>query len=144
MKNIIYHVEYDIIKKFDYDATNKFVTELLTEAPKFDIGGALNKINHDSLNSFKYHSQLGFLDRTYYESYVPSAKIESLVKTADFFEKVKVLKSFYASFSFDSVLVREEDLKMGQKRLLEVDNRLILPVNVLLRFVITSTDVLHS
>jgi cytochrome c oxidase subunit 2 len=46
--------------------------------------------------------------------------------------------------SFDSVLVQESELKFGAKRLLEVDKRLVLPINVTLRFVITSTDVLHS
>jgi cytochrome c oxidase subunit 2 len=46
--------------------------------------------------------------------------------------------------SFDSVLIQESELKFGAKRLLEVDKRLILPINVTLRFVITSTDVLHS
>jgi heme/copper-type cytochrome/quinol oxidase subunit 2 len=46
--------------------------------------------------------------------------------------------------SFDSVLIQDRDLQFGSKRLLEVDKRLILPINVTLRFVITSTDVLHS
>jgi len=46
--------------------------------------------------------------------------------------------------SFDSVLIQEDDLKFGTKRLLEVDKRLVLPINVTLRILITSTDVLHS
>ena len=45
---------------------------------------------------------------------------------------------------FDSSLVRDEDLEFGQHRLLEVDNRLVLPVGVPIRFLITSGDVLHS
>jgi len=32
----------------------------------------------------------------------------------------------------------------GTKRLLEVDKRLIVPVNIPLRFLITSGDVLHA
>jgi len=46
--------------------------------------------------------------------------------------------------SFDSVLIQEGELKLGTKRLLEVDKRLILPIDVTLRLVVTSTDVLHS
>lgn len=45
---------------------------------------------------------------------------------------------------FDSVVVLEEDLAEGSLRLLEVDNRLKLPIERQLRLFITSTDVLHS
>jgi heme/copper-type cytochrome/quinol oxidase subunit 2 len=50
---------------------------------------------------------------------------------------------------FDSVIIVEEDLindsdKKGALRLLEVDNRLKLPIERQLRLFITSTDVLHS
>jgi len=45
---------------------------------------------------------------------------------------------------FDSSLILEDDLIKGTHRLLEVDNRLVLPVGVPLRILITSSDVLHS
>jgi len=45
---------------------------------------------------------------------------------------------------FDSCLILESDLAIGAKRLLEVDKRVVLPINVTLRFLITSGDVLHS
>jgi len=45
---------------------------------------------------------------------------------------------------FDSVMILEEDLTEGALRLLEVDNRLKLPVERQLRLFITSSDVLHS
>jgi heme/copper-type cytochrome/quinol oxidase subunit 2 len=48
------------------------------------------------------------------------------------------------SFEFDSNLVFDDDLSKGTHRLLEVDNRLFLPVGVPIRLLITSTDVLHS
>jgi heme/copper-type cytochrome/quinol oxidase subunit 2 len=41
-------------------------------------------------------------------------------------------------------MINEQDLSEGQFRLLEVDNRLILPVGINMKFLITSTDVLHS
>jgi len=41
-------------------------------------------------------------------------------------------------------MILEEDLVKGSLRLLEVDNRLKLPINRQLRLFITSADVLHS
>lgn len=48
------------------------------------------------------------------------------------------------SLSFDSYMVPEADLKLGQLRLLEVDNRVVLPTHTHVRFLITAADVLHS
>lgn len=48
------------------------------------------------------------------------------------------------SVSFDSYLVEEDNLNFGQHRLLEVDNRMLLPSGLLVRGIITSADVLHS
>lgn len=48
------------------------------------------------------------------------------------------------SFTFDSYMVAEEDLQDKTARLLEVDNKLYLPVEVNVRLLITSGDVLHS
>jgi cytochrome c oxidase subunit II len=45
---------------------------------------------------------------------------------------------------FDSYIVPESDLEKGNLRLLEVDNRVILPELTHVRFVITSGDVIHS
>nr|YP_009350061.1 cytochrome oxidase subunit 2 [Spongospora subterranea]AIK19929.1 cytochrome oxidase subunit 2 [Spongospora subterranea] len=48
------------------------------------------------------------------------------------------------SFVFDSYMILDEDLALGQFRLLEVDNRVVLPTHTHIRAIITSTDVLHS
>lgn len=45
---------------------------------------------------------------------------------------------------FDSYMLPEDDLEVGQFRLLEVDNRVVVPVNSHIRVVITAADVLHS
>lgn len=47
-------------------------------------------------------------------------------------------------FFFDSYIIFEDSFFLGSYRLLEVDNRLILPVNFFCRFVLTSSDVIHS
>jgi len=41
-------------------------------------------------------------------------------------------------------MVLEEDLESGSLRLLEVDQRLVLPIQTNIRILVTSTDVLHS
>nr|YP_009040512.1 cytochrome c oxidase subunit 2 [Kappaphycus striatus]AHG98611.1 cytochrome c oxidase subunit 2 [Kappaphycus striatus] len=46
--------------------------------------------------------------------------------------------------NFDSYMVPEEDLEKGQLRLLEVDNRMVVPINTHIRIIVTGADVLHS
>jgi cytochrome c oxidase subunit 2 len=48
------------------------------------------------------------------------------------------------TINFDSYMIREEDLAVGQLRQLEVDNKLVVPVNTHVRLIITAADVLHS
>jgi cytochrome c oxidase subunit II len=45
---------------------------------------------------------------------------------------------------FDSYIVPESDLEEGALRMLEVDNRVILPELTHVRFIITAGDVIHS
>ena len=45
---------------------------------------------------------------------------------------------------FDSYIVPESDLEEGQFRMLEVDNRVIIPELTHTRFVISAADVIHS
>lgn len=47
-------------------------------------------------------------------------------------------------FAFSSYMIPESDLKPGQKRLLEVDNRVVVPVNTVVRVQLTAGDVIHS
>jgi cytochrome c oxidase subunit 2 len=48
------------------------------------------------------------------------------------------------AIEFDSYMVPESDLEIGQLRLLDVDNRLNIPVDTHARLVVQSTDVLHD
>lgn len=47
------------------------------------------------------------------------------------------------SIAFDSYMIPEDDLKLGQIRLLEVDNSLVLPILTHIRVLVTANDVLH-
>ena len=46
--------------------------------------------------------------------------------------------------AFDSYMISEEDLKPGQKRLLDVDNPLVLPEGSKVKVLIAGNDVMHS
>lgn len=48
------------------------------------------------------------------------------------------------TINFDSYMIPEEDLELGQLRLLEVDNRMVIPVNTHIRIIVSAADVLHS
>jgi cytochrome c oxidase subunit 2 len=46
--------------------------------------------------------------------------------------------------AFDSFMVADEDLELGELRELAVDNYLILPINTSIRLLLSSNDVIHS
>lgn len=48
------------------------------------------------------------------------------------------------TISFDSYMIPEEMLEFGQLRLLDVDARVVVPVNTHIRFIVTAGDVIHS
>jgi cytochrome c oxidase subunit 2 len=62
----------------------------------------------------------------------------------DNLKEKEFFKTLYSNFSFNSVIKDLDILDIGEKRLLEVDNRLILSTNLTIRFLVTSTDVLHA
>ena len=45
---------------------------------------------------------------------------------------------------FESYMIKEEDLKENQPRLLTVDNEVVVPVNKVIKVLITANDVLHA
>lgn len=52
--------------------------------------------------------------------------------------------SDFANLEFDSYILPTEDLQPGQFRLLEVDNRAVLPMHAEIRVLVTAADVIHS
>ena len=54
------------------------------------------------------------------------------------------LGEFIDNKKYESYMIGTEDLKEGQLRLLEVDNRVVLPSNLHIRIIVTAADVLHS
>nr|AGK38068.1 cytochrome c oxidase subunit II [Ziphius cavirostris] len=50
----------------------------------------------------------------------------------------------YEDLNFDSYMIPTSDLKPGELRLLEVDNRMVIPMKMTVRVLVSSEDVLHS
>jgi cytochrome c oxidase subunit 2 len=48
------------------------------------------------------------------------------------------------NFAFDAYMIATEDLQPGQLRLLETDNRIVVPVNTNIKIQTTAADVIHS
>nr|APU93537.1 cytochrome c oxidase subunit 2 [Sphaerotermes sp. A TB-2017] len=52
--------------------------------------------------------------------------------------------SDFTKLEFDSYMVQQEDLQSSTFRLLDTDNRIVLPMNSPIRMIVTAADVLHS
>lgn len=52
--------------------------------------------------------------------------------------------SDFNNIQFDSYIIPSNDLKINDFRLLDVDNRIILPINNQIRIIVSATDVIHS
>lgn len=50
----------------------------------------------------------------------------------------------FGNFGFDSYMIKDGDLKPGQRRLLDVDNRVVVPVDTVVRVQTTGADVIHA
>ena len=48
------------------------------------------------------------------------------------------------AIDFDSYMIPESDLELGQFRLLDVDNKVIVPTDTHVRLIVTGADVIHS
>jgi len=71
-------------------------------------------------------------------------KIDMTIKVLGYQWYWHYIYSDHDNLEFDSYLITDENLQLGQKRLLEVDNRIVIPENTTVKFLITAGDVIHS
>ncbi|MFQ6018111.1 MAG: cytochrome c oxidase subunit II [Kiloniellaceae bacterium] len=50
----------------------------------------------------------------------------------------------HGDFTFDALMISDDELQPGQKRLLDTDNRVVLPVDTTIRILVTAGDVVHA
>jgi cytochrome c oxidase subunit 2 len=77
----------------------------------------------------------------FYQLKVPAADLTVKVTGKQWFWSYSYPDS---KFEFDSLMVQDKDLKPGQPRLLAVDNEMVVPVNKVVRVLVTGADVIHS
>ena len=77
----------------------------------------------------------------FYELKVPKADVTVKATGKQWFWSYSYPDS---KFEFDSLMVQDKDLKAGQLRLLSVDNEMVVPVNKVVRVLVTGADVIHS
>jgi cytochrome c oxidase subunit 2 len=75
---------------------------------------------------------------------VPKSDITLKVTGKQWFWSYEYPKDQNGGFSFDSYLVKAEDLKPGDIRQLSVDNQAVVPVNKVIHVLVTGADVIHS
>lgn len=76
--------------------------------------------------------------------YVDYVKYNRIYKNLNENSYIKLTNKTNNNYILESYMIQDEDLSLGQLRLLEVDNKLVLPIETSIRLLITSDDVLHS
>jgi len=78
----------------------------------------------------------------YYMDRVPDSKMTIKVTGHQWYWEYNYPDN--GNFSFNSNLIEDKDLKPGDKRLLDVDNPLVIPANTNIRIQVAGSDVIHS
>jgi len=52
--------------------------------------------------------------------------------------------SDFINIDIDSYIIQPNDLNLGEYRLLEVDNRIVLPISIDIRILVSAADVIHA
>lgn len=107
----------------------------------------LKVIGHQWYWSYEYTDTEVFIEN--YKSSVLGKKENKAVDTSvavnDFMELAETdLSSYSKGLDFDSYMVPESDLNLGDRRMLEVTEAVVLPINTYIRILVSSADVLHS
>nr|QWK44221.1 cytochrome oxidase subunit II [Akkesiphycus lubricus] len=147
----------DLLSKVDL--TNKnYTTEALLHNILTGLNTVLKTVDEDKVENVKMFfshafSLLASEERIKNESLINEAQRISKLIDSPFLEE-DIEDEERQRINFDSYLIAEEDLvipeisgtgKAGKVfRLLEVDNRLVVPTNTHIRVLVTSADVLHS
>lgn len=98
---------------------------------------AFNWVNN-AIDSFRY--KYIWISVDYTSDFIKFHRIGSLFNI-DGYSDILMIKDV----DFDSYLIKDYDLLYrGEKRMLEVDNRLVLPSRTHIQFLVTAADVIHS
>jgi len=128
------NISYDFLFE-ELEIFNAIIDSKTASEKSVGFQGSLNK--KDEISSTLFDK---FVLPEIVESKVASEKLESLNDFQNFVNK----NIRTSNVSFDSYMVNESELHHRSQRMLKVDNKLYVPIETNLRFLITSSDVLHS
>lgn len=143
--------EYNLSKKKNYQFDKFLFTYKLYIKNNF-----VYKIYFDSIKEILKKKDIHFSKKDNIHSYFLFNKEKKLINVKKFLnlsirkdlfliEKKNYSKNHHINIKiFQSNLIPTLNLRLGEFRLLEVDKRLILPINTNIRILVTSSDVLHS
>lgn len=101
------------------------------------IGIEAGKVDYNTVFSCVYKAMLKKIITT-------TENFNAAAQALQEVESIEKPSNLYATIKYDSYITNDSDLAEGGHRLLETDIPLVLPVNVHIRFLVTSNDVLHS
>jgi heme/copper-type cytochrome/quinol oxidase subunit 2 len=126
-------------------------------ASKIDLKDnvVLEKIVEEKFSNFKEKNSYNYLMSLYLDWNKKGIKnlLEfSIIHSDDYVNKLKeaiassdsILNSGKINIDFDSYMVPDADLNLGDRRMLEVTEQVVLPINTYIRVLVSSADVLHS
>ena len=70
--------------------------------------------------------------------------LSSQSNISEFYKENAIDNKISIDFDFDSYMVPEAELNLGDHRMLEVTESVVLPINTYVRILVSSADVLHS
>jgi len=142
--------EYNFKKVLEFLILNSDSEKLLTK---------LKEIKNINKNFFNFETKLeGHIKNNFDEHIKDNDELFEIIKNFYFLNKNfedlslnSIMDHYDNMFTYnkkikvlESYMLDIEDLPYGSFRLLEVTQRLVLPRNTYIRFIVTSTDVLHS
>jgi cytochrome c oxidase subunit II len=80
----------------------------------------------------------------YFQDRAPTTDLTVKVTGHQWYWSYEYQDNTQAGLRFESRMIPTDELRPGQRRLLEVDNELVVPVGKNVRLLVTGTDVIHS
>jgi len=138
-------------REISYTQSDLFIEILQTFK---DLVGTLDNKNADNVRNLLYQFLPSMIEEEMIKNKSLKKQIDLIVELISETQEEDEEETEDQRINFDSYLIAEEDLiipevsgtgKAGKVfRLLEVDNRLLVPINTHIRVLVTSADVLHS
>lgn len=124
-----------------------------TNSARFKFANVIDYLTWFKVDVYRYYGA-GFKSKLPFNSFLEQARITRGSVRATFFTIIKPItvaqsaftsiKMISPSLQFDSYMLEMDQLPLNGLRLLEVDNKLVLPVRTSIKLLITSADVIHS